>query len=289
MIGSRIRIPLTQVELISNSHTLQEVLKCSAQLCAMQASISHDDDDRSQVLGEHKSEDVQTTSFVLRSGNTFSEQVDPVQVPLEDSSVHRLDRCHWRREFSFDSDLQDSRIYKRSGFAASISSLATTRTHTMRWSVLSDLSVADVSNISVIGLRVTIDQISNPSHYNVSQARLQSKAMAVSTTTVNPIDHEMYDEEARFDRSTHSSTGKTDLLLFRIQDRNCDIISGINLQDNTRSYAFPLIRCFPDDLERARLLGLVLTMNEVSSNRYYQPIVSAYHSHSRFSASPSRL
>lgn len=65
--------------------------------------------------------------------------------------------------FDFSDDLQRSRVYKRNqAFRGSIISALTNSVYSLGWSFFSDLSMAEVSNISVINLVITEEETFNP-------------------------------------------------------------------------------------------------------------------------------
>lgn len=64
--------------------------------------------------------------------------------------------------FTFDHDLNNSRPYARAMKRNSVWSTASSANHTMGWSYLSGLSLADVSEISIIGLP---QELWNGGHY----------------------------------------------------------------------------------------------------------------------------
>ncbi len=65
--------------------------------------------------------------------------------------------------FDFSDELQRSRVYRRNqAFRNSVISALTNSVYSLGWSVLSDLSMAGVSNISVINLAVTEGEVFNP-------------------------------------------------------------------------------------------------------------------------------
>lgn len=63
----------------------------------------------------------------------------------------------------FTDILQKSWVYRRNkALDVSCSSLYSRDTCSMAWSCLSDLSLAEVSNISIIGLPISVDEVCNP-------------------------------------------------------------------------------------------------------------------------------
>ena len=67
--------------------------------------------------------------------------------------------------FTFDQDLHNSRPYTRALKRNSVWSTNSSTVHTTGWSCLSGLSLTDVSEISVIGLPISPDELWNGYHY----------------------------------------------------------------------------------------------------------------------------
>lgn len=69
------------------------------------------------------------------------------------------------RRFTFENDLGQSKVYKRVKWRNSLGSLTSSDALSFGWSCLSDLSLADVSNISVVSLPIASNDLSNGQHY----------------------------------------------------------------------------------------------------------------------------
>ena len=67
--------------------------------------------------------------------------------------------------FGFEEDLQTSRVYQRIAPRHSLSSLPSSAVRSLGWSFLSGVSLADISNISVVSLPISLKDLSNPQHY----------------------------------------------------------------------------------------------------------------------------
>lgn len=66
-------------------------------------------------------------------------------------------------KYGFTDDLKSSRVYRRTqAFRSSIISALTNSVYSRGWSFISELSMAEVSNISVIGLGITEQETFNP-------------------------------------------------------------------------------------------------------------------------------
>jgi len=69
-------------------------------------------------------------------------------------------------QFAFDEDLESSRVYKRvAEYDYCDRSFKSSALRTNAWSVLSGLSLAAISVISVIALPVFENDVANPEHY----------------------------------------------------------------------------------------------------------------------------
>ena len=88
--------------------------------------------------------------------------------------------------FDFTDILQKSWVYRRNkALDVSCSSLYSRDTCSMTWSCLSDLSLAKVSNISVIGLPISVDEVRNPSR---SSQTWSNNAMDVVWPTTSAVE-----------------------------------------------------------------------------------------------------
>ena len=67
--------------------------------------------------------------------------------------------------FAFDQDLNESRVYSRALHRHSNLSLPSTTINSMGWSFFSGISLAEVSNISVISLPISVNELWNHQHY----------------------------------------------------------------------------------------------------------------------------
>ena len=67
--------------------------------------------------------------------------------------------------FAFEEDLFASRVYRKHLFSKSGDSLVTAAARTTAWSVLSGISLTDVSNISVLSVPIYAHEISNSARY----------------------------------------------------------------------------------------------------------------------------
>ena len=79
--------------------------------------------------------------------------------------------------FSFEEDLFASRVYRRPLFSDSGLSLATSAARTTASSILSALSLTDVSNISILAVPVYADEISNQDRYTFGDLYWQRSNM----------------------------------------------------------------------------------------------------------------
>ena len=69
------------------------------------------------------------------------------------------------KRFTFEQDLRTSWVYKRAMRRESCESLWSSSAPSFGWSCLSETSLADISNISVISLPIVANELSNGIHY----------------------------------------------------------------------------------------------------------------------------
>ena len=74
--------------------------------------------------------------------------------------------------FGFEDDLQTSRVYQRIASKRSMSSLPSSAVRSLGWSFLSGVSLAEISNISVISLPISMKDLWNPQHYGLERAQI---------------------------------------------------------------------------------------------------------------------
>ena len=120
----------------------------------MSRRLRNMDGKRTRSRGSDREDDASTTS-----GETVT--LPPPGLPRDGlSDVYRSQfGC------SFEEDLFASRVYRRPLFSDSSLSLATSAARTTASSILSALSLTDVSNISILAVPVYADEISNQGRY----------------------------------------------------------------------------------------------------------------------------
>lgn len=122
---------------------------------------------RSHSPGSDREDDASTTS-----GETGT--LPPPGFPHDGlpENVHRS-----QFGFSFEEDLFASRVYRRPLFSDSGLSLVTSAARTTASSILSALSLTDVSNISILAVPVYADEISNQDRYTFGELYWQRSNM----------------------------------------------------------------------------------------------------------------
>ena len=114
--------------------------------------------------------------------------------PLEETSeairteTEELQRPNFG--FTFDQDLNNSRAYSRAIKRDSVWSTASSAVHTTSWSCLSGLSLADVSELSVIGLPISAQELSNGHRFELTDAQLTQALEKNGISTMHDhVDH----------------------------------------------------------------------------------------------------
>ncbi|KAI9772853.1 MAG: hypothetical protein M1840_008735 [Geoglossum simile] len=80
----------------------------------------------------------------------------------------------------FENDLFGTRVYKRGLLRNSAVSSASFEVHSQRWSILSGLSLSDISNISVLSLPLLAGELYNPVWYDTTQCSASGRAIRES-------------------------------------------------------------------------------------------------------------
>ena len=86
--------------------------------------------------------------------------------------------------YSFDDDLRRSRVYARTAKRLSSASLSSSANWSIGWSFLSNASLSEISNISVIRLPITPQDLWNSKHYILRGSDIVAMAPKLSYTTL---------------------------------------------------------------------------------------------------------
>ena len=106
------------------------------------------------------------TSLAGPSTLDDTESIMTIKGPVTDAQTSRSGDQRQRFEYSFDQDLNTSRPYTRALQRHGLLSTTSSEIHTMGWSCLSGLSLAEISNISVINLLFCPQDLWNGHHYS---------------------------------------------------------------------------------------------------------------------------
>jgi len=88
--------------------------------------------------------------------------------PVHTTLTQKVALMNARSVFDFDDDLYGSRVYVRTLRRKSFQSLRSD-TNSFGWSCLSGLSMADVSNLSVVSLPISCAVLKNSEHYSLME------------------------------------------------------------------------------------------------------------------------
>jgi cell division control protein 24 len=92
--------------------------------------------------------------------------------------------------FNFEADLESSRVYRRAQRDTMDFSFRSSVAETKAWSILSGLSLGQISTIAVIALPVYPEDIGNPQHYDFGQQQIRQK----SIKTLSQLDQSIFHE-----------------------------------------------------------------------------------------------
>jgi len=75
------------------------------------------------------------------------------------------------KRYTFEQDLRQSKVYSRARRRMSLDSLQSSAAPSFGWSCLSETSLANVSDVSVISLPISASEITNAQHYAWSSTK----------------------------------------------------------------------------------------------------------------------
>lgn len=150
----------TSVETLTS--LVQQVLQSNQDLCARLRSLELSSSDKKtpSTAQAVESDDEDDASTIRPKRHTS----DPV---LEANQIKETGI----RKFTFEQDLRQSRVYKRIRRRNSLQSLSSSTAPSFGWSCLSEMSLANVSNISVISLPIAVNELTNGEHYGRAPIR----------------------------------------------------------------------------------------------------------------------
>ena len=89
--------------------------------------------------------------------------------------------------FAFEEDLLASRVYRKPLYSKSGDSLITSAARTTAWSILSGISLTDVSNISILAVPIYAHEISNSARYIFGDFQPENLAMEGREVASDPV------------------------------------------------------------------------------------------------------
>ena len=111
--------------------------------------------------------------------------------------------------FAFEEDLFASRVYRKPLFGNSGDSLFTAAARTTAWSILSGISLTDVSNISVLAVPIYAYEISNSARYIFGDFRPESLTVDDQEAASNAVQQiSKVEQEGGFDHVYFRNQGK---------------------------------------------------------------------------------
>lgn len=172
---------------------MEDLLKSNQELCRRMKSVEDVFADQHTV--SHKFDAPSLTTRDESDVVTMNPQHGNVNTIFEEFTV----------QFAFDEDLESSRVYRRvARYDYCDRSFKSSALRTNAWSILSGLSLADISVISVIALPVFEDDIGNSEHYMFGMPE-PSQLLGSAEASVNRSrQHEPEEEIATPERDTLS-------------------------------------------------------------------------------------
>ena len=113
--------------------------------------------------------------------------IHPSSYGIQNADPSPPDAGHIMSQFCIQTqtELEASRVYRRTAERHSISSLPS-GFHTAAWSALSGVSLAEISNLSVLSLPISYGELWNPQHYTIAREQ-HDQAGSSSTRAFYPL------------------------------------------------------------------------------------------------------
>ena len=173
------------------------------QLTSLVTQILHSNEDVSRRLASMESRTAPSSSSSISTlkqlKSHFSEDSDEydsnddescrtVKAGSRDPSndIMQEERPDRTFAFTFDKDLKASRAYSRVAKRTSVFSTSSSLAQSMGWSYFSGLSLADLSEISVINLPIVPRELWNGEHYTKARAKESLKVDVKEPTAKSP-------------------------------------------------------------------------------------------------------
>ena len=198
---------------------------------------------------------IATKAAVETNKGSFAptEHIKPLEETSEQSRTETEALKGSSFNFTFDQDLNNSRVYSRASKRGSIWSTASSAVHTTSWSCLSGLSLADVSELSVVGLPISAHELSNGHRFELPDAELTQ--VVEKSDMLNMDDHIDEGDRGFPRRDIHSLEGRSAIGLHK-KVRSTGGNSVLNMDRQSRK---PSITVGGNVLEPKRIVILGMT------------------------------
>ena len=138
-----------------------------------------------------------------------------------------------------EAELRSSRVYARTLRRHSLSSLPTSSEHSNGWSCLSELSLAQISDISILSLPLSTGELWNPQPYASLSANRDQQAPTISSAIPLPI----ITAPSRTSTVSRTSMQTPEAPLRRWKRNSNDRTIAPNpVRSATRRFGFPLVK-----------------------------------------------
>ena len=167
------------------SASMEEARASSKELHNMVQRVLESNEDISRRLNALEMPCNGSHSFIGTSNGDAEETIDDretIRPDVDSSTDFQATFQIPDFSFTFDQDLQTSRVYTRAAHQQSNFSVRSAAVQSLSWSMISGISLSAVSNISVISLPISANELWNGQHYN-PESHLQA-----DTVTLNEFD-----------------------------------------------------------------------------------------------------
>jgi hypothetical protein len=142
------------------SDSIREAQTSTSRLCSVVEEMMHSHEDLASRISKLERE-----GSVFSARSQAGDDVSSIRTSRSRKALYYIGTAARLLRFSFERDLEDSRVYKRSFSRHSQSSLASSAIDSTAMSVFSNLSLAQVSSLSFYALPIYSTDLSNSDSY----------------------------------------------------------------------------------------------------------------------------
>lgn len=212
---------------------IQQLLESNQGLCKRLRNLEDVFDARSTITKKYD-------SLSLVSGDEESIKTARTSKIRHGSIIEAI-----KVRFSFDADLEASRVYRMAKNDYCDRSFVSSAIRTNAWSIFSGLSLADISIVSVVALPLYPRDIVNREHYSFSNTKptplLEPTGRWTNSRSSIKLEHSKSGQYR--DLLSEEIVGKIPVLMESVREELAPVVSGVKAEDGYDEHTSPCRYC----------------------------------------------